>query len=188
MSASAMYDAYLLIHPERWPSSDIETLLEENVYEELIFGDFDTRYGKQVMVKSQACRERIVVLDEHGVERLVEQLVDNDVITEDELQDISSQALLDLAASTSQGELVCGVSYKGWSIHQADPREVARAAVKAVGHLDSKARILVGGFARRDCVSRSVKALHNRGYYVAVCDMTTLPLSNIGIEHYAKLA
>lgn len=187
------YAAYLLVHPERYPGhdpGDIAGELDDLAYAQT--GNFGAAYGAMVERVSGQADRRVVILDPSDVESLVETggwegLLDEDI----PFSGPEALAAIAQAAATPGGrehlQLTEGVPACGWELHEAYPGRVAHTGRDALKDLPAGARVLVGGYARHDCVKRTCDTLRRHGLDAQVCDVTALPLVSVdAILSYPK--
>lgn len=185
------YDCYLLIHPERWPSNEPEVILcnagpsEVDEFIDELGGEFDSRYG--TMVREQAARgaRKVAILDEFEIEALIEEAADRDLLDDDPGQ-VSLDELRVACERCNELQLTVGAPAAGFELVQAGALEVTQAARETLRDLPAGARVLVGGFARHDCVARVAAGLKRAGLDVTICELTTLPLRNQGAAQYVE--
>lgn len=154
---------YLLVHPEPFPSNDTGVILPSGVEAadvdpRMIGAGLDAAYGAEIARRSSECGRRIVVLDAIGREAL---------------------------EATDDAHLTSGLPAKGWEILDAEPHAIGQVVRRAFrGYTGT---VLVGGYARTDCVARAIAALRRLGIEVSLHDEGTLPLSFSALDRYADL-
>ena len=183
------YAAYLLVHPERYPSNDPDAIAEQHPDDTLArIGDFDAAYGRMVLAQAARADRRVAILDPMDVECLAEDAAFHDLLDGDLPAGPDGLTALAALAETPGGRahlrVTVGVPTAGWELHEADSGRVAHTGRDALRGLPAGARVLVGGYARRDCVKRVADTLARHGYRVDVCETTTLPLLAAGIAAY----
>lgn len=149
---------YLLVHPERFPSNE-DAVIGPHLPEGTPLAEIDLWYGTRIKEAAFACERRIVLLDSFGRESL------------EEAADWGDEPLL-----------LEGLSDEGWELVDCEPREVGRVVRRVFK--ETAGEILLGGFARHDCVLRAWKALEKLGLTVSLDETGTLPLSLGGAEAY----
>ena len=180
----AQYAAYLLVHPERYPSNDPDVIAGElSDYVMDRTGGFDAAYGAQVAAAAGSADRRVALLDGLSWGWLVEEA---EGALDIELSAGADADTLQRAAERAGegAQLTVGVAAAGWELVGAEPFNVAERAVHALVDLPAGARVLVGGFARRDCVARAADALRHAGYRADICPMTALPLPATSVDRY----
>jgi len=78
------------------------------------------------------------------------------------------------------GEILDGVPVGDWEIVPCGPEQVGLFR-------EEERAVLIGGFARHDCVARAVKALKKLGLEATLDEPTTLPLSPQGAGVYFEI-
>jgi len=157
---------HLLVHPERFPSNDLRAALapEAQPFADA-FADLDRAYGRVVAGRIARARRAIRLLDPAEVELMLEELADSGRPAEslDDLQD-------------SGVEIVEGVAAREFELIEGDAFGVEEAVQAALSGKGEDASVLVGGFARADCVRRAIEALGDAGHDARECPLTTMPL------------
>lgn len=158
---------YLLIHPERVPSNDLDAALspEAQFADGDTFRDLDRAYGRAVAKRIARAWRALCLLDPAEVELLVLEAIDDGEEIED-LDDLrnSSASILD------------GVKARDLDLLEGDTFAVEEAVVAALSDEPAGSIIYVGGFARSDCVRRAIEALRGAGLDARECPVTTMPL------------
>ena len=74
-----------------------------------------------------------------------------------------------------------GRGIKGWEVVVLEPRDVSKIAAR----LTPGERVIVAGYARRDCVARVAAACERRGCKVVLHDIAVLPLTGAAMQNLA---
>jgi hypothetical protein len=189
------FDLYLLVHPERWPSNDCSAILggyrsDPDLFDELFAacgdGGFDAAYGWQVVMAAADAGRAVVLLDPSDTEALIEDAAaanlyegsDADVLTLTGLQTLATKNGGDALCVTEGAPLAAFSTVLEGDAYQVEEL-VATLTPPYAG-----ATVLVGGFARHDCVRRAEETLQAGGWSVSLCARTVLPLNSQGFGAY----
>jgi hypothetical protein len=172
---------YLLVHPERYPTNDVSVICADGEAQELLLSlesGFDAAYGDKVMTQVGAAERAVAILDPYDIENLLEEELLGDNATVTELLEFDTHKKTDCLLVTE------GVPLRSFdALLEADPSSL-KGAVAGLTPPHEGACVLLGGFARSDCVARTQEAMRALGWETEVCEETTLPLSDQGILSY----
>jgi hypothetical protein len=160
-------DAYVLVHPEPFPSNDVWVMgvgavdpddcdwsdLPDWILDHAVADGFDDRYGRAVAAEAARHTVRIALLD-----------------------DLSHDEYDRAAADGEPHDLTVDVPADGWDVRFLDS-PVPPGAGGALDDLGPGDRATVAGFSRHDCVARVVAHLEAAGVDVTLHDVGTLPLT-----------
>ncbi len=182
------YDAYVLVHPEIYPSND-QSVIHHDIdalADELpaLLDGFDDRLAQEVARAAGTCDRRILVDDmtvgemlvdrcPHDLWPLVQERVDG--------EDVSGYNAA-LTILLQHGEVLPDISGAGWEYVLAEPHHESLIVPLVAPGM----RVLLAGFSRHDCVRRAVGLLRTAGCVVTYHEKATLPLSRTAVAAWAR--
>ena len=179
------YDLYLLVHPERWPSNDSSAILDE-LFERGGAGGFDAAYGRQVLAAAAQAKHTVVLLDPSDVEILAAYAAEGDLCAGAVAPELSL-AQLQVLAGADGGEVLAvteGAPLAAFELALEGDAYAVEEMVASLRPPHPGATVLLGGFARHDCVRRAKQTLNAGGWTVRLCARTVLPLNPQGFGAY----
>ena len=148
---------------------------------------FDTAYGAAVLSSAARAQRAVVILDPSDVEDLIREAVDSDLWAEASA-DPAPEQLLGIARHehTPALQVTEGAGLSAFDTLLEGDAFAIESVVAALRPPHPQASVLVGGFARSDCVRRAATALAAGGWKVSLCEHTTLPLDRRGLAAYSS--